>query len=239
MVNDISLSARPVRSAMNNVVTAITTLKEQQFRKVLALEDGVARGSILKAKLTVTAKAGTNPASLDIYLLDTEAHEELITIEGATNGTYTISIQNEDFAFVAVSSTITLIRDGLIALLDASAQTSWIATAEDSDKIRFTSPEALAQTTGFGITVTTTGSVITQLVVTGHKDGVNRFFADLTNSVDGANVPDPVIDAQQNPEVTFSLKGSNGVIQLIIESTGGGADTDYNVTLELHTRAWT
>lgn len=96
-----------------DIVTSITDLEDLGF--VPADEAHKAVSALLsqspKPEKVVVLKRATNAAQ-----------EEQVTVGGADDGTYTHTINGVDFSFVASSSTVTAIRDALVAAINGGAE---------------------------------------------------------------------------------------------------------------------
>lgn len=108
------------------------------------------------------AKRATNVAQVDTIL-----------ITGADDGTYTVSLNGVDFSFVASSSTIELIRDGLIAAINAGGEPVTAAPVS-TDTITLTADVA---GTGFAIVFTSNPSDNMALTLTTPNTGIDSEIA--------------------------------------------------------------
>lgn len=118
-----------------------------------------------QAYKAVAALLSQNPRPPEVKVLKRAANVaqvNTVTVGGAADGTYSITINGVLFSFVAVGNTATQIRDGLVTAINAGAEPVTAAPVA-ADMLTLTADVAGV---GFSTVLASTGSPLTQVFTT-------------------------------------------------------------------------
>lgn len=209
-------------------IEEVTTTEK---RVILTTEAALERGILQDVVISVGTKVGTHPSAMNIYLIDTDAHDYTVLVTSNTDGNYIITINGTDYTFAASSNTVEQIRDGLLAAM--AAETTCAFTASSTDTILLSAPTT--GNTGYFAEITAPGGPDMTLTETSaHNQGNNTVHEEVGATLTGdSTVPDRVMN-DKNLNKIVKFKGTTGKLQISLKlTTGGDATSDYDMTVQV------
>lgn len=212
----------------------LTGIGNAEFRALVPLEHKVAQGEMDQAIATIVGKAGTSPTKLELTIIDTDTVEVTITITGNTDGTYKATINGVDHDFAASGNTIEQIRDGLKAVIDGGVQPV-LTSNVDTDSIKVVQDITTSKDV-FTLIVTAPGAPdMTRSYDIAAVKGQNTIYRSENNTITPADLPDQALN-DPTPPIKFSIKGTQGVLQVVILLVGADGTTDFDIIIEISGR---
>jgi len=135
------------------------------------------------------------------------------TVSGATDGTYTITINGEAHNFVASSSSVTLVVAGLVTAIQGGGQAA-VVTATDNDPV----VTVTSDVTGLPFTYSSssTGSAIVEVEATANVSASTELTAVFAADTDWFHL---VLDTRSDTDITRTAATAEGIKRLFWAQT--------------------